>query len=91
MKKIMDTSIKFCEIWTKSVLQLIILYHMLIFWVFFFFSSSYFFIFSELDWKCQASFKLKKCHKDNKLSRLLAVILDARVSGIISKFWVNIS
>ena len=28
----------------------------------------------------------KKHHKDNKLSRLLAVILDARVSGTVSKF-----
>ena len=28
-EQVMDTSIKFCDIWIKSVLQLVILYHLI--------------------------------------------------------------
>ena len=84
----MDTSIKFCEIGTKSVLQLIILYHMLNSCVFF---LNIVFLYSlRIELKVSNVIQIIFNSKDNKFSRLL-VILDAKIHGTILKFCANIN
>ena len=86
----MDTNRKFLKFEQNLhfIIQydMIILYHMLLSWFFFFLQHS---IYSlriglEVSSLIQKNFFFFN-HQDNKLSRLLAVILAARINGTISK------
>ena len=80
-----------CEIWTKSVLESITLYHMLISCFLFYYNVEFIYILRI--WLEVSSFIqfIFKNPLDKRLSGLLAVIQDARINGTIPNFGVNIN